>query len=123
MNERIQALAEQVDFGADQIISEVVAPVYSGPEMHKVVDAYLALPLEIRTRITATLKKNQEKFVELIVNECVRAALTEIVEDAQIDAQSDAHWKFKLYLKGNNSGILDAVVAIRQRFDISDGSS
>lgn len=121
MNERIQALAEQADFGADQIISEVVGPVYSGPEMHKVVDAYLALPLEIRTRITATLKKNQEKFVELIVNECVRAALTEIVEDAQIDAQSDAHWK--LYLKGNNSGILDAVVAIRQCFDISDGSS
>jgi hypothetical protein len=58
-----------------------------------------------------------EEFVGQVVAECIRAALDERVVDVQIEAERDA--LFKSYLKGNNAGVVDAVVAIKQRFGIN----
>lgn len=69
MNERISALAEQASFSAGHIVAEVIAPDYSGPEMYPLVDAFNALPREIREHILQSLNKNQQKFAELIVKE------------------------------------------------------
>lgn len=55
-----------------------------------------------------------EKFVELILGECRSVALGEIVRDSDIDAESDP--LVKEYLKGNNMGVVDSIVAIQQHF-------
>lgn len=61
-------------------------------------------------------KEFLEKFAELIIAGCIRAALDERVVDIQIEAERDP--LFKSYLKGNNAGINDAVAAIKQHFEI-----
>ena len=71
MNERIRALAEQASFSGGHIVAEVIAPDYSGPELHLLVDAFNSLPREIRDHISQSLIKNQQKFAELIVRECI----------------------------------------------------
>lgn len=55
-----------------------------------------------------------EKFAELIIMECKRAARGEIVEDFLIDEEDDP--LHREYLKGNNGGVVDSIVAIQQHF-------
>lgn len=55
-----------------------------------------------------------EDFVEAIVQECLRVAREELVEDDVLYTQADP--LFREYLKGNNGGITDAVRAIKQHF-------
>jgi len=55
-----------------------------------------------------------EKFAELIISECKRAARGEIVEDFLIDEEDDP--LHREYLKGNNGGVVDSIVAIQQHF-------
>ena len=59
-----------------------------------------------------------EKFAELIVRECVKIALDEIVADEEIDKSDDI--EDRCYLRGNNGGIVDAVVAIKQHFGVEE---
>jgi len=59
---------------------------------------------------------NREKFAELIVKECVKIALDEIVADEEIDKSDDI--EDRCYLRGNNGGVVDAVVAIKQHFGV-----
>ena len=61
---------------------------------------------------------DEEKFAMLIVQECMRVALDEIVPDSEIDKTDDI--KDRCYLRGNNGGIVDAVVAIKQNFGIEE---
>ena len=56
-----------------------------------------------------------EKFAELIVKECVKIALDERVSE-EIDESNDI--EDRCYLRGNNGGIVDAVVAIKQHFGV-----
>lgn len=55
-----------------------------------------------------------KKFAELIIAECKQVSLNEIVKDSDIEAESDP--LVKEYLKGNNMGVVDSIVAIQQHF-------
>jgi hypothetical protein len=55
-----------------------------------------------------------EKFAELIVKECIEIAKAELVPDTEIDQSKDI--EDRCYLRGNNGGVVDAVVAIRNHF-------
>jgi hypothetical protein len=59
---------------------------------------------------------NQEKFAQLIVMECINQALEEKVSEEEIDREDDI--EDRCYLRGNNGGIVDAVIRIRQHFGI-----
>ena len=80
------------------------------------------LALQAMTYVTHNPKANKlnagdmfdEKFAELIISECKRAARGEIVEDFLIDEEDDP--LHREYLKGNNGGVVDSIVAIQQHF-------
>ncbi len=59
-----------------------------------------------------------EKFAELIVRECVQIALDERVEEEEINKEDDV--EDRCYLRGNNGGIVDAVVAIKKHFGVEE---
>jgi hypothetical protein len=60
------------------------------------------------------LRYEELKFAELIISECKRAARGEIVEDFLIDEEDDP--LHREYLKGNNGGVVDSIVAIQEHF-------
>ena len=87
MNERIKELAEQARIKDHWSIDEA---------------RYLTNYLD------------EQKFAELIIQECVNAALEEIVSDEEIeDVESEGD---RCYLEGNNGGVVDAVAAIKEHF-------
>ena len=57
-----------------------------------------------------------DKFAQLIVRECINQALEEKVSEEEIDREDDI--EDRCYLRGNNGGIVDAVIRIRQHFGI-----
>lgn len=57
-------------------------------------------------------------FAELIMQECVQVALNELVPDDEIDNTDDI--EDRCYLRGNNGGIVDAVVSIKQHFGVEN---
>ena len=57
-----------------------------------------------------------QKFSELIVRECIEVALNERVAEEEIDKSDDI--EDRCYLRGNNGGIVDSVVAIKQHFGV-----
>jgi hypothetical protein len=59
---------------------------------------------------------DKEKFAELIVRECVKESMEEIVSDELIAQENDP--LICEYLKGNNQGIVDAVVRFRNHFGV-----
>jgi hypothetical protein len=59
---------------------------------------------------------DKEKFAELIVRECVKESMEEIVSDQLIAQENDP--LIREYLKGNNQGIVDAVVRFRNHFGV-----
>jgi hypothetical protein len=62
--------------------------------------------------------KFQEKFAELIVRECMRESMDEIVADEEIAQEKDP--LIREYLTGNNQGIVDAVVRFRNHFGVEE---
>ena len=62
--------------------------------------------------------ENMQKFAELIVKECMKVALDERVSDEEIDKSDDI--EDRCYLRGNNGGVVDAVVAIKQQFGVEE---
>ena len=62
-------------------------------------------------------KIHDQKFAELLIQECINAALEEIVSDEEIeDVESEGD---RCYLEGNNGGVVDAVAAIKERFGVN----
>ena len=61
---------------------------------------------------------NYEKFAELIVRECIKESMEEIVSDDEIVMEKDS--LIREYLKGNNQGIVDAVVRFRNHFGVEE---
>jgi hypothetical protein len=59
-----------------------------------------------------------ERFAEKIVRECMRESMAEIVSDENIEQESDP--LNREYLKGNNGGIVDAVVRFRNHFGVQE---
>ena len=57
-----------------------------------------------------------ERFADLIVQECIQTALDNRATEQELDALDDIEDRW--HLMGNNSGIIGAVVAIRQKFQI-----
>jgi type IV secretory pathway ATPase VirB11/archaellum biosynthesis ATPase len=62
--------------------------------------------------------KFMEKFAELIVRECMRESMDEIVADEEIAQEKDP--LIREYLTGNNQGIVDAVVRFRNHFGVEE---
>ena len=59
-----------------------------------------------------------EKFAELIVRECMKEAWDEIIDDENIDAESNP--LIREYLIGQNQGIVDAVIRFRNHFGVTE---
>jgi hypothetical protein len=59
-----------------------------------------------------------ENFAELIVQECINQVLEEKVSEDWIDKEDDI--EDRCYLRGNNGGIVDAVIRIKQHFGVEE---
>jgi hypothetical protein len=57
-------------------------------------------------------------FAELIVRECMKESMNEIVADEDIAQEKDP--LIREYLNGNNQGIVDAVVRFRNHFGVEE---
>jgi hypothetical protein len=73
---------------------------------------------EINKTAMKLLGFDPEKFAELIVKECIKESMEEIVSDENIEHESDP--LHREYLKGNNQGIVDAVVRFRNHFGVEE---
>jgi hypothetical protein len=62
--------------------------------------------------------EHAEKFAELIVRECMKESMDEIVSDDEIAQEKDP--LIREYLNGNNQGIVDAVVRFRNHFGVEE---
>jgi hypothetical protein len=72
--------------------------------------------MDERRYLTNYLDEN--KFAELIVRECMKESMDEIVSDENIAQEKDP--LVREYLKGNNQGIVDAVVRFRNHFGVTE---
>lgn len=59
-----------------------------------------------------------QRFAELIVRECMKESWDEIVSDEDISQEEDPF--IREYLKGNNQGIVDAVIRFRNHFGVKE---
>ena len=57
-----------------------------------------------------------QEFAELIIKECIKESWDEIVSDEDIAQEKDP--LIQEYLKGNNQGIVDAVIRFRNHFGV-----
>jgi hypothetical protein len=64
------------------------------------------------------LTKFADRFAELIVRECMKESMAEIVADEEIAQEKDP--LIREYLTGNNQGIVDAVVRFRNHFGVEE---
>ena len=76
----------------------------------------LAEQAGIHIQYTPGMEELIGKFAELIVRECVKQALEEKVSEEEIDKEDDI--EDRCYLRGNNGGIVDAVIRIKQHFGV-----
>lgn len=58
------------------------------------------------------------KFAELIVKECIKESMDEIVSDEDLATVTDP--MIREYLLGQNQGIVDAVVRFRNHFGVTE---
>ena len=65
-----------------------------------------------------TQKAFIEKFALLIVKECIEKSLEERIDPDLIEQEQDI--EDRCYLRGSNSGIIDAVCAIKQHFEVEE---
>ena len=59
-----------------------------------------------------------EKFAELIVRECMKESMDEIIDDEDLATENDP--LIREYLLGCNQGIVDAVIRFRNHFGIKE---
>lgn len=58
------------------------------------------------------------KFAELIIKECIKESMDEIVSDEDLATETDP--MIREYLLGHNQGIVDAVVRFRNHFGVEE---
>ena len=95
MNERIKELAEQAE-------EEIKAEYEDESRRNRRLYNEIFLP----------------KFAELIVRDCMKESMDEIVADEDLAQEKDP--LIKEYLAGNNQGIVDAVVRFRNHFGVEE---
>jgi hypothetical protein len=100
MNERIKELAEQAGC---KVMDDGEWYIPSAAGLEKIV---------------YTQGTGLEKFAELIVRECMKESMAEIVDDEDIAEQT--HPLIREYLLGCNQGIVDAVVRFRNHFGVKE---
>ena len=61
---------------------------------------------------------NHKKFAELIVRECMKESMDEIVADEDLATENDP--LIREYLLGCNQGVVDAVVRFRNHFGVEE---
>ena len=67
---------------------------------------------------TLWIEQYNKIYGELIVKECMKESMDEIVSDEDIALEKDP--LIREYLKGNNQGIVDAVVRFRNHFGVKE---
>jgi hypothetical protein len=102
MNERIEQLAL---LAGEYVNSVYVPPVRSKTPGKIWEDGHVGWHTQFN-----------EKFAELIVRECVEESMAEIMSDEDIAQEDDP--LVREFLKGNNQGIVDAVVRFRNHFGV-----
>ena len=60
----------------------------------------------------------EEKLAELIVKECMKESMDEIVADEDLATETDP--LIREYLLGQNQGIVDAVIRFRNHFGVKE---
>ena len=70
------------------------------------------------TSCTPSMQTMLEAFAKLIVKECIEKSLEERIDPDLIEQEQDI--EDRCYLRGNNSGIIDAVCAIKQHFGVEE---
>ncbi len=94
MNERIKKFAEQAG-----LLSVTIGPI-------------------VETRHMKKKEQDLEKFAELIIKECIKESMDEIVADEDLATETDP--MIREYLLGQNQGIVDAVVRFRNHFGVEE---
>ncbi len=88
----------------------------------KMTELYAKACLDARdihpTDVPAFIACMAAKFAESIVKECIKESMDEIVDDTEIALEKDP--LIREYLKGNNQGIVDAVVRFRNHFGVEE---
>ena len=104
MNKRIEELIVQAGDYVNETYTGPVPTTFTGnPEWHKEFDKWTQF---------------SEKFAQLIVRECMKESMDEIVADEDIAREKDP--LIREYLTGNNQGIVDAVVRFRNHFGVKE---
>jgi hypothetical protein len=73
---------------------------------------------ELAEQVYGSAHYDDFKFAELIVRECMKESMDEIVAEEEIAQEKDP--LIKEYLLGNNQGIVDAVVRFRNHFGVEE---
>ena len=68
--------------------------------------------------VTEWIAAYNQKFAELIVRECMKESMDEIVADEDLATETDP--LIREYLLGNNQGIVDAVIRFRNHFGVEE---
>lgn len=100
MNELIKALAEQAAQESFDDVNDLSLEVSCEDQSYQVPSAFIA------------------RLSELIVRECVKESMEEIVAEEEIVQEEDP--LIREYLKGNNQGIVDVVVRFRNHFGVEE---
>jgi len=64
------------------------------------------------------LAKAIDAYTELIIKECIKESMDEIVSDEDLATETDP--MIREYLLGHNQGIVDAVVRFRNHFGVTE---
>ena len=75
----------------------------------------IAEPLEHPWKFS---ERELEKFAELIVRECMKESMDEIIADGDLATETDP--LIREYLLGCNQGIVDVVVRFRNHFGVEE---
>jgi hypothetical protein len=73
---------------------------------------------EIGPEDNPSKEETLKRYAELMVRECIDVALSERVSEEEIDMSDDI--VYCCYLRGNNGGIVDAVIAMKQHFGVEE---
>lgn len=71
----------------------------------------LAQQAGLKSQYETALSPQEEQFVELLKHSIYNQVREELVDDAYIDAENNV--EDRCYLHGNNGGIIDALVIIK----------
>jgi hypothetical protein len=86
MNDRIRGIAEQAEVDAGQILADILCNDIG------VAEAWNAQSKELRDEIFTRIDQNQNKFAELIVQECICICIDNLSWHGHDEAVQQLYW-------------------------------